>query len=356
MTSNPRKALVHLSGRWATIGLFVLALIAALRVGSSLVLPILMAGLLALVLAPAVAWLARHRIPHGLAAAMVLLAVVLPAGAAIRVLAGPAISWLDRAPETLEQAERRLRRLTKPIEQLQETAQKVEEVAQGSNGARRAPPTTQSASDGLFSRLSGTTTAFVASLATVLFLTFFLLATAHRFREKLDRLLPEQHRSTVTDGLEEIQRQMSRYLSGVTAINIGVGLATYLAMRLVGMPNPGLWAVVAGVFNYIPYLGAVVTVGVIFLAGLVSFDEPGRAVLASGAFLVINLIEAYLISPMFHGRHLPLNPVAIFGGLLFWGWLWGVTGAILAVPLTVCLKVIADRVEPLKPAGAMLGP
>lgn len=356
MTPSPRRALVHLSGRWATIGLFVLALIAALRLGSSLVLPILMAGLLALVLAPPVAWLARHRVPHALAAGVVMLAVVTAGGTAIRVLAPPAVSWLERAPETLEQAQRKLRRLTRPIEQLQETAQKVEEVTQGTNGRASAPATAQTPPGGLFQKLSGTTVAFLGAMASVVFLAFFLLATAHRFREKLDRLIPAAHRGTITEGISEIQSQMSRYLAVTTSINIGVGLVTYLVMVLVGMPNPGLWGVIAGVLNYIPYLGAVVTVGIIFLAGLVSFDEPGRALLAAGAFFAINLVEANLVTPMLHGRRLPLNPVAIFGGLLFWGWLWGVTGAILAVPLTVCLKVIADRVEQLRPVGALLGP
>lgn len=356
MTPTPRRSLVHLSGRWANIGLFVLALIAALRLGSTLVLPILMAGLLALVLAPPVAWLARHRVPHALAAGLVMLAIIGTAGTAIRVLGEPAVAWLDRAPATLEQARHKLRRLTGPIEQLQQTAEKVEEVTQGDNGAGRSRAIGQAAPGGLFQKLSGTTIAFVGALASVLFLSFFLLATGHRLREKLDTLLPTRHRRAVTDGVSEIQVQMSRYLAATTLINTGVGLVTYLVMLLVGMPNPGLWGVVAGVLNFIPYLGAVVTVGVILLAGLVSFDEPGRALLAAGLFLAVNMAEAYVVTPVLLGRRLPLNPVAIFGGLLFWGWLWGVTGAILAVPLTVCLKVIADRVEPLKPAGAMLGP
>jgi predicted PurR-regulated permease PerM len=343
-----------LSGRWAIIGLFVLAFIAALRVGSSLVLPIVWAGLLALLLAPAVNWLASHRIIPAIAAALVLLSLIGVVGTTVVVLSGPATSWIGRAPETLAQAERKLRRLTRGIEQLQETAEAVEGVAQGGQPRRREAATAPAG--GLFAKLSGTTVAFAGSLATVIFLSYFLLAMGHRFREKLDDILPSGHRAEVSAAVSQMQHQMSRYLAISTAINVGVGLLTAGLMLLIGMPNPALWGVLAGVLNFIPYLGALVTLAVIFLAGLVSFDTTGQAFLAAGAFFVVNLLEANIVTPMLMGRRLPLNPVAIFGGLLFWGWLWGVTGAILAVPLMACIKVMADRIEPLKPLGEMLGP
>ncbi len=356
MTSPLRRFPVALSGRWATIGLFVLAAIAALRVGSSLVLPILMSGLLALLLAPAVAWLVRRRLPPALAAGMVMVVIVACVGTVVAALAAPAASWLEEAPRTLTQAERKIRRLTKPIEQLQQTAEKVEEVTRSAGSGTPRRSTAQSPPGGLFQKLSGTTVSFVGALVTVIFLSYFLLATAHRFRDKLDDLLPTGHRQGVREALAEMQEQMSRYLTIHTSINVAVGLATWGAMHLVGMPNPGLWGVVAGVLNYIPYIGAIVTIGVILLAGLVSFDEPGQALVAAGAFFGINLCEGYIVTPMLLGRRLPLNPVAVFGGLLVWGWLWGVTGAILAVPLTVCIKVAADRIEPIKALGVMLGP
>ncbi|HET9064198.1 MAG TPA: AI-2E family transporter [Gemmatimonadales bacterium] len=358
MAPPGRRLTVVQTGRWATIGLFVLAMIAALRVGSSLLIPILMSGLLALLLAPAVAWLVRHRMPHSIAAALVMLTVVGSVGTTIVMLSGPASAWLANAPKTLTQAERKIRRLTKPIEQLQATAKKVEEVAQSGSGqgSQAARPTGQTAPGGLFQKLSGTTVSFAGALVTVIFLSYFLLATAHRFRAKLDDILPTAERASVTEAISEMQQQMSRYLLTVTSINIALGLVTWGVMVLNGMPNPALWGVIAGVLNFVPYLGALVTLAIILLAGLVSFDESGRAFLAAGSFFVVNMLEGNVITPTIMGRRLPLNPVAIFGGLLFWGWLWGVTGAILAVPLTACLKVMADRIEPMKPVGEMLGP
>lgn len=354
MAASGRRAEI-LSGRWAIIGLFVLAAITALRLGSSLVLPIVWSALLALLLAPPVNWLVKRRLPAVLAAALVMLALVGAAGTAATLLAGPAATWLERAPNTLKQAERKLRRLSKPIEQLQQTAEQVESVAQGSNGQGRNQATTAPAG-GLFATLSGTTIALAGSLVTVLFLSFFLLSMGPRFREKLKSILPATQHDEVIDAIGEMQQQMSRYLSLSTAINVGVGLLTWGAMYLLGMPNPALWGGVAAVLNFIPYLGALVTIAVIFLAGLVSFDTTGPAFAAAGAFLVINIIEANIITPLLMGRRLPLNPVAIFGGLLFWGWLWGITGAILAVPLMACAKVMADRVPQLNAVGEMLGP
>jgi predicted PurR-regulated permease PerM len=283
-----------------------------------------------------------------------MLALLSVVGTSVALLSAPAASWIDRAPRTLEQAERKLRGVTRSIERLQETAEAVEDVAQGGQQRRRAAETAPAG--GLFAKLSGTTVAFAGSLATVVFLSYFLLAMGHRFREKLDDILPEGHRKEVTSAVEEMQQQMSRYLAVSTAINAGVGVITWGVMKLIGMPNPALWGVIAGVLNFIPYLGALITLAVILLAGLVSFDTTGQAFLAAGAFFVVNLIEANIVTPLLMGRRLPLNPVAIFGGLLFWGWLWGVTGAILAVPLMACIKVMADRIEPLKPLGEMLGP
>lgn len=355
MPQSGRHYPTILSGRWATVGLFVLAFIAALRVGSSLVLPIVWAGLLALLLAPVVNWLARHRVPPALGAGLVILALLGSVGTAVSFLAAPATSWIERAPETLRQAERKIRKLTRGLEQLQETAEAVEDVAQGGTSRPRAPATSAPAG-GFFAKLSGTTVAFAGSLATVIFLSYFLLAMGHRFREKLDDLLDSDIREEVSAAIGEMQQQMSRYLALSTAINAGVGVLTWLVLSLIGMPNPALWGVLAGVLNFIPYLGAVITIVVILLAGLVSLQTTGQAFLAAGAFFGINLIEANIVTPTLMGRRLPLNPVAIFGGLLFWGWLWGMTGAILAVPLMACVKVMADRIGPLKPLGEMLGP
>src|SRR5690606_34047613 len=278
-----------LGGQWANIGLFVLAMIAALRIGRSLVLPILMAGLLALVLVPAVHWLVRHRLPAIIAAALVMLTIVGTVGSAVVAISGPAAEWLERAPRTLTQAERKIRQLAKPLEQLQATAKKVEEVAQGATRAPRTTPA-QASPGGLFQKISGNTLAFAGAMMTVIFLSFFLLATAPRFKEKFVEILPPEDSAQVLGAIGEMQQQMSRYLAVTVSINVDVGLATCGIMHLLKMANSGLGGGVAGVLDFIPYYGAIYTIGVILLAGLVSIDETSRAFLAAWGFFHHNLV------------------------------------------------------------------
>lgn len=338
-----------------SLGIFLLLLIAAMRLGSSLLLPIVVAGLMALLLAPSVRWMVRRRIPAALAAGLVVLGVTAVLVASVSLLAAPAADWLKRAPETLGQAEVKLRRLSKPLQSLQKTAEKVQQVTQGGVVPGGTPTRSVTvAPAGLFSRLSGTTLSVLGALMTVIFLSYFLLASGERFREKFADMLPERHRREMAGAIVEMQGQMSHYLMLTTAINAGVGLLTWGALLAIGFPNPALWGVVAAVLNYIPYVGALVTLLVIGLAGLVSFETTQEPLLAMGAFFVINLIESNIATPTLLGRRLPLNPVAIFVGLLFWGWVWGITGAVLAVPLTVMVKTVSDRVGPLKPFGQLL--
>ena len=338
-----------------SLGIFLLLLIAALRLGSALLLPIVVAGLMALLLAPVVRWLVGRGLPAGLAAGLIVLGTSAVGVTSISLLASPAADWLERAPKSLEQAERKLRRLARPLETLQQTADKVQQVTQGGVvGGAAAPRTVTVAPIGMMSRLSGTTLSLLGALMTVIFLTYFLLASGDRFREKFAEMLPERHRKQMAAAIIEMQRQMSHYLLLSTLINAAVGLLTWGALSLIGFPNPALWAVVAAVLNFVPYVGAVVTLVVIGLAGLVSFDTTHEVLLALGAFFVINMIESNVATPMLLGRRMPLNPVAIFVGLLFWGWVWGITGAVLAVPLTVLVKVVSDRVDGLKSFGQLL--
>lgn len=336
-------------------GIFILLLIAALRFGSTLLLPVVVAGLFALLLAPTVRWMVKRKIPAALAAGLVVLGVTAVLVLSVSLLAAPAADWLKRAPDTLETAERKIRRLAKPLQSLQQTAQKVQEVTQGNavtGGTQTRSVTVAPA--GLLSRLSGTTLSALGGLMTVIFLTYFLLASGDRFREKFADMLPERHRREMAAAIVEMQGQMSHYLMLTTLINAGVGVLTWGALLAIGFPNPALWGVVAAVLNYIPYVGALVTLLVIGLAGLVTFDTTHEPLLAMGAFFIINMIESNVATPTLLGRRLPLNPVAIFLGLLFWGWVWGVTGAVLAVPLTVLVKVVSDRMAPLKAFGHLL--
>ncbi|MGH7358694.1 MAG: AI-2E family transporter, partial [Candidatus Rokuibacteriota bacterium] len=153
----------------------------------------------------------------------------------------------------------------------------------------------------------------------------------------------------------DMEEHISKYLVTMTLINVGLGAAVGGAMRLADMPNPVLWGVTAAVLNFVPYLGPVVTLGMIALVSLLTFEGLDRALVAPALYLGLNALEGYLVTPMLLGRRLLLNPVVIFMGIIFWGWLWGIPGALLAVPIMATFKIFCDHIGPLSPIGEFLG-
>ncbi|HYX83093.1 MAG TPA: AI-2E family transporter, partial [Gemmatimonadales bacterium] len=191
---------------------------------------------------------------------------------------------------------------------------------------------------------------------TVLFLTYFLLASGSMFRRKIAYLFPSgTQRTRIKHALAEIEEQMSRYLLVNTAISIGFGCGTWALLAIVGVPNPVLWGALAGILNFIPYIGAFITVVLIGIITLATFDGTQQMVLACGGFLLLDLLKGNLVGPMVLGRRMPLNTVAVLLSLLFWGWVWGVVGAILAVPLTVMIQVICSHSERFRGVAIVLG-
>jgi predicted PurR-regulated permease PerM len=138
-------------------------------------------------------------------------------------------------------------------------------------------------------------------------------------------------------------------------VNVGFGIAVGSGLWLVGMPNPILWGILAGVLNYVPYLGGLVGYIIVGFVALTVFDTTGRALMAPGVYFLLNIIEGNIITPAILGRELTLNPVMIFAWLIFWGWIWGIPGALLAIPLLTMTKIIADNIEILTPLGSFLG-
>lgn len=340
---------------WFTAGTFVILLVAALKLASAFFLPVIASALIALLLAPPVRWLSRRRIPAGGAAAIVITGVVIVVVLSITTLARPAAAWLRDAPESLAVAQYKLQRFAAPLYNLQRTAQQVQAATATPSSDGKKTTKVEVATDGMLSKLPGTTIGIFGAVSTVLFLTYFLLAAGERFSEQLGDIMPERHRRRMIDGLRDMQAQMSRYLATSVLIRISLGLAVWGSLKLIGLQNPALWGVVAAVLNFIPYLGSFATLLVVGLAALVQFDTTDKVLYSVGAIFVIGLIEGNVVTPMLLGRRLPLNVVAIFLGLLFWGWIWGITGAVLAVPLTVMIKVFCDRVKPLEPLGVLLG-
>jgi predicted PurR-regulated permease PerM len=331
-------------------GIFLILLTAALKLGAGFLLPIAIAGLFTLLLDPPVRALRRLGVPTSVGAGLLVFGMVgvLVSGGVL--LSGPAGDWVDSAPRTLVQAQTKVRKLLRPW---QETARKVEKATE--TAPPGGPPTVQIKPPGLLQRLSVTTTGFLVTLFTVVFLTYFLLATLPTFRTKLADLIGSAAGAGHVEAvMTEVEVQMSRYMLINTLTSAGVGLATWGVLAALGLPNAALLGVVAFLMNFIPYAGAVATLALIAVAALVAFDDTGRVLLVVGGSAAINLLEGYIITPHLMGRHLPLNPVAIFIGLLYWGWVWGPVGALVAVPITVMIQVVCSRIEALRPVAVLL--
>jgi len=335
------------------VGIFLILLTAALRLGAGLLLPIAVAGLLTLLLDPPVRALHRWGLPTGVGAALVVFGMVGGLATGAGVLAGPASEWVEAAPRVLKEAQARLRRVLRP---LQETARQVDQATESAmQGGRSPAPTVQIKPPGVLQRITGSTAGFVATSLTVVFLTYFQLAMLPVFRKRIAHLIGTRAGArNMEEVLTEIEGQMSRYMLVNTLTSAGVGVVTWGFLAIVGLPNALLWGVVAFLLNFIPYAGALVTVTLVGLAALASFDATGTVLLAVGGCAAINVLEGYFVTPHLLGKHLPLNPVAIFVSLLYWGWVWGAAGALLAVPITVMLQVVASRTERLRPLSVLL--
>ena len=338
----------------ALSGLFILAAFYTLYLARSFILPIVLALLLNFLLSPVVRGLNKLRIPNALGAALVVFGVVGGVAWGVYELSGPAYQWAQEAPRSLRKIERRLREFKKPVQTMSKATEQMEKMTQVGGG--RTPQRVEVQTETLGERMFSQATELVAGGTVMLILLFFLLASGDLFLRKLIRVLPSlSDKKRAVEIARQIESDVSAYLVTITIINIALGLAVWGLMTLLEVPNPLLWGVLATVTNFIPYLGAIVMIAILAAVGFLTFDELGHALMVPGAFIGLNLLESYLVTPMILGRRLTLNPVVIFLGLTFWGWLWGITGALLAVPLMAVLKIFCDHSEHLAPVGEFLG-
>lgn len=341
------------AGQVALVGLFALAILYTLYFAQAVLLPVMLAILLSLPLGPVVKGLARINLNEGVAAALVVAALL---GATVFVtysLADPAADWLRRGPVVASELEFKLGAIRDSIEQAREASRRIEDIAEP---APTAAPEVVVRGPSLAQQVLSQTQYVVANLVIVTVLLFFFLAQGRTMVDRTIAALPnaalQHHYATIVD---TVQRQVAIYLATITAINAGLGVTTALTMWALGMPNPALWGVVAGVLNFIPYLGAVATTIILALVSLLTFEQPLHIVLPPLAFIALTTAEGYFITPTVVGRRLTLNPIAVFVAVLFWGWLWGIAGALLAVPILAVGKIICDHTRILRPIGALLG-
>lgn len=334
----------------------VLAVLYTLYFARDFFIPIVFAVLLNFLLSPVLRALARLRIPPPAGAALVVLALLGAVGGGGYALSGPAQQLASSAPETVASASKRLRKLIRPVQNATSQVEQVAGTLGDSAGQRPQRQLVVNSTPSIGSRIFGTTQKLIAGILEVVILLYFLLAGGDLFLQKFIKVLPQSgDKRKAVEIARAIEAAVSAYLSTAFMVNIVEGAVVAVLLWRLGMPSPVLWGVMVAFLEFIPYLGAFAAVVILGLAGLATFDSVGHALLVPGSFLAVNLIQANIVTPMLLGHRLTLNPVAIFVGLTFFFWIWGVPGAFMAVPLLATLKIFCDNVASLAALGEFLG-
>ena len=337
--------------------LATIAFIYALYVGKEVILPIMLAVVLKLLLQPIMDFLRyRLHIPAPFASLLLILCLFFGIATIVFTISGPASGWIAKAPEVLPLLKQKLVLLQRPIAYLQTAFKELEETATSASQSSVAPTVAVKDTNSIASALAGTTLTIVSRLFTTMIILFFLLAAGDRLLRGLIEVLPRfSDKRQAADIATEIQRQIGGYLFTITLMNAAVGLATGLAMWSCGLGDPILWGAAAFLLNFVPILGPLTGVGMFFLAGIVALEWPGQALLPAGVYLLIHILEGEIITPLLLAKRFTLNPVLVIISLFFWHALWGVPGALLAVPLLAMMKIASDRIQSLQPAGHIIG-
>jgi predicted PurR-regulated permease PerM len=333
-------------------GLFLLALLAALYIASPIVLPVVLAIVLKLLLQPFVRLTDRLGVPRALGAFLAIILLVAVLAGLISGVAGPAASWAGKLPDAIPQVQQQLEFLARPISSFQWMLGQLESVTGGGMGLPQ-PPAPHSFN--LMGALFNGTATVAGGLFTTLVVLFYLLVAGETFMRRFVEILPGfAEKRQAVELTVDIERNISAYLITVTLINGVVGLLTSCVMWACGVANPLLWGFVAFVVNFVPILGPMVGMVVFLMASVLSLGVTWWALLPVGLYLGVHIVEGELVTPMLLARRFTINPVAVILALIFWYWMWGVPGAILAVPMLAIVKIICDDLRPLRAFGHFL--
>lgn len=368
---EPERLLLHMPVDIRNGALVVLAIFASLFVlhwAKAVFIPVMLGVLFSYALSPVVNWLELKRVPRWLSSAVLLLGILMAMGStaySLRLEAAQLVEALPAAAQKLGQAiKTRGGKSDSTLETVQRAAAQIEQAARegsmptNTRGATRVvvEPARFNIKDYLWTGTIGLL-ALIGQTAVVIFLTYFLMLSGDTFRRKLIKLAgPRLSSKKITlQALHEITGQIQRYLQVQLLTSALVGLLTGLALMALGLDNAAVWGIVAGVLNLVPYIGSLITATASALVGFLQFGSLNMAMAVGGASLLIHTVVGNLVTPWLTSRASRLSPVAVFVGLLAWGWLWGFWGLLLGIPILMMVKSICDRVDDLKPIGEFLG-
>lgn len=337
-----------------SIGLLIIALLYTLYFAQQIFLPIVGAFIIALLLIPVLRLLDRLRLPSPIGAALIVLGLTGALAYGLYSLAGPINDWRQRIPQIVYELEHKLSVLKAPVEDVKKASQQVERIARLGAGEEQ-PKEIVVESKSMLGSIFDNFRIIIINISITVVYIYFILSFGDVFKERFVRMMPslkDKRRAILI--ARQVEQQVSTYMLAITLINITLGVAIGLALHAIGLPNAPLWGVMAAGLNYIPYLGALVGAVIVGIVGLLTFGNPAEALLPPAIYIGINILESQFITPNVLGRSFTLNPLVIFGAVVFWGWMWGIPGALLAVPLLVIIKAFCDHVEPLAGIGEFI--
>ena len=368
---EPERVLLQMPVDVRNMSLLVLAILASLFVLSwakAVFIPVMLSVLFSYALSPIVNWLEVKQLPRWLSSAVLLLAIVGGIGwgaYSLRLQASQLLAALPEAAQKLGEAMKpRSGKSESALDTVQKAATQLEKAAADNSassnvnrGATRVvvEKANFNITDYLWTGTMGLA-GLIGQAMVVLFLTYFLMLSGEAFRRKLVKLTPTLSNKKITlQALNEITEQIQRYLQVQLLTSVVVGVATGLALLAFGLENAAVWGVAAFILNFVPYIGSVMTASASALVAFLQFGSLNTAMAVGGTSLFIHTVVGNLLTPWLTSRASRLSPVAVFMGLLVWGWLWGVWGLLLGVPIFMMAKSICDRIEDFKPIGEFLG-
>ena len=348
---TPTDASTEISAARRPRASYALLVLATLAVGytlwaaQDLLLPVLLGMFFALVGNPIIRFLQRLHVPRFVAALVLVVGGITGAVVLGNQLVVPASDWFRDVPKELRELTPKLRQLAKPVQDANLAAQNIARAAGGESAKRVQVVRTQV--DDPYKILT-TTPRLLASILAVVLLTFFFMVYGEQLQRHAIALLPGRQKKKFTvEILHSIEREVSRYVLTISVINTLMGLlfAGILFALDVPLPEALLWGTLVAILNFAPYVGPLIGMGLMLLVGFVSYKDPWMSVLPAAIYLVLHTLEGQIITPIILGKRMALSPLVLILALMLFGWLWGIIGMLLAVPLLVCVKLVLARVE-----------
>ena len=332
------------AGETALVGIFILFLLSVLKIAADLLVPLTLTVLLSFVFEPVVHFLKTIHIPKQIGAGIVVLGIVAVLVSAMIFLSQPAQEWLDKSPYLLRRIESKLQTIKKPIKQVQEAAQKIQNMAEIDE--KKGQIIVKTETKKLFQAIFSATPELLGFLLLSVVLLYFLLFSGEELAHYVLQLIFMLTRHKPPNDLSGfIQKQISLYLITITIVNVCLGVISTGVFAVIGLPNPILWGTMAAILNYVPYIGALCMAVIILAVAFVSFDSMAYSLLAPGIYLLLTTIEGQIVTPQILGSRFSMNPLLIFLFIILWAWLWGYTGALLALPLLMTVKIILESLD-----------